>query len=177
MSAEVLKIVGECIGAVAIVEGFFIYLSNKRERILIFKFISDLLWMCNQLCLGGFTGALLNFVAMGREAVFYNRDKRKFAASILWLYFFLVATSVSPLISLISGKEGWYAILPALGSMAAVIGFYSRRPSVTRYTSFAANGLWLLYDLAVGNASAAISCTILLISATVGTVRAHCKKA
>ena len=176
MNAEVLKIIGECIGVVAIIEGFFIYLGNKRERILIFKFISDFLWMCNQLCLGGYTGAFLNFVAMGRETVFYNRDKRKFAKSVLWLYFFLAVTAITPLTSLLSGKEGWYAILPALGSIAAVIGFYSRRPSVTRYTSFAANGLWLVYDLIIGNVSASVSCTILLLSALVGTWRAWRKK-
>jgi hypothetical protein len=101
--------------------GFFIYLSNKRERILVFKFISDFLWMCNQLCLGG--------------------------------------------------KEGWYAILPALGSMAAVIGFYSRRPTVTRSVSFLANGLWLAYDVIISNVTAALSGTILLLSALVGTAR------
>lgn len=172
MSAEVLKIVGECIGLVAVAEGFFVFLSNRRERILIFKFISDFLWLLNQLCLGGYTGALLNFVAMGREVVFYNRDKRRFAQSILWLYFFLAVTVASPLFSLISGKEGWYAILPALGSVAAVIGFYSRRPAVTRYTSFAANGLWLAYDVIVGNITATVSCAILLLSALVGTLRA-----
>ena len=54
MSSETLKIIGECIGFVAVVEGFFIFLGNKRERILVFKFISDFLWMLNQLCLGGF---------------------------------------------------------------------------------------------------------------------------
>ncbi|MBR7181340.1 MAG: YgjV family protein, partial [Clostridia bacterium] len=112
MSAEGWKIVGECIGLVAVAEGFFVFLSNRRERILIFKFISDFLWLLSQLCLGGYTGALLNFVAMGREVVFYNRDKRRFAKSVLWLYFFLAVTVASPLFSLISGREGWYAILP-----------------------------------------------------------------
>ena len=171
MSSETLKIIGECIGFVAVVEGFFIFLGNKRERILVFKFISDFLWLLNQLCLGGYTGAMLNFVAMGRETVFYDRDKRKFAKSVLWLYFFLAVTAISPLISLFGGKEGWYAILPALGSMAAVIGFYSRRPTVTRSVSFLANGLWLAYDVIISNVTAALSSAILLLSALVGTAR------
>jgi hypothetical protein len=72
--------------------------------------------------------------------------------------------------SLINGKEGWYAILPAMGSMAAVIGFYSRRPNVTRYISFLANGLWLAYNIIIRNVSASVSGVILLLSATVGTV-------
>ena len=176
MSGETIRMIGECIGIVAIIEGFLIYLSNKRERILIFKFISDGLWLCNQLCLGGYTGALLNFIAMGRETVFYHRDKHKFAQSSFWLYFFLAVTLISPALSLISGREGWYACLPALGSMAAVVGFYSRRPSVTRITSFAANGLWLAYDAIVQNYSALVSCVILLLSAAIGSVAALRKK-
>ena len=176
MNYSVWKLVGECIGLIAVIEGFFIYLSSKRERILIFKFISDFLWMLNHFCLGGYTGALLNLVAMGREAVFYNRDKRKFAKSTLWLYFFLIAVAISPLLSLVSGKEGWYALLPAFGSMAAVIGFYSRYPNVTRYTSFVANGLWLAYNVIISNYSATLSGVILLLSALIGTVRSLRRK-
>lgn len=181
MNTETMKLIGEIIGIVAIIEGFFIFLSSKREKILIFKFISDALWTVNQLLIGGYTGALLNGIAMGRETVFYNRDKRKWASSPAWLAVFMVITAVSPMMSLISGKEGWYAILPALGSMAAVIGFYVRRPALTRYISFLANGLWLCYNVIIRNISASISGVILLLSAIVGTVmmlvQAHrCKK-
>lgn len=164
------KLIGEIIGVVAIIEGFLIFLSSKRERILVFKFISDALWTVNQLMLGGYTGALLNGIAMGREVVFYNRDKRKWASLIVWPVLFMIITAVSPMMSLINGKEGWYAILPAMGSMAAVIGFYSRRPNVTRYISFLANGLWLAYNIIISNVSASVSGVILLLSATVGTV-------
>ena len=57
MNPETLKVIGECIGAAAIAEGFLIYFSKTRGRILAFKFISDLLWFFNMLCLGNFTGA------------------------------------------------------------------------------------------------------------------------
>ena len=170
MDAQTMKLIGEIIGIVAIIEGFFIFLSSKREKILIFKFISDALWVINQLLIGGYTGALLNGIAMGRETVFYNRDKRKWASTPVWLVVFMVVTAISPVMSLASGKEGWYAILPALGSMAAVVGFYVRRPALTRYISFLANGLWLCYNIIIRNVSATVSGVILLLSAAVGTV-------
>ena len=170
---DTLKLIGEIIGVVAIVEGFFIFLSSKRERILIFKFISDALWVANQLLIGGYTGALLNGIAMGREVVFYNRDKHKWAATPLWLVVFMLITAISPMMSLISGKEGWYAILPALGSMAAVIGFYSRRPAITRYVSFLANGLWLIYAIFVENISSIVCNIVLLVSAVTGLILAY----
>ena len=176
MTAEQLKLIGEIIGFVAIGENFFIFLSNRREHILIFKFISDILWGVNNLLLGGITGAILNLVAMGRETVFYNRDKRRWASSPVWLVVFLVITAISPVLSLVSGKEGWYAVLPALGSMAAVIGFYSRKPAITRYVSFVANGLWLVYAIFVWNISSIVCNIVLLTSAVIGTLLAAVNK-
>ncbi|MBQ8341368.1 MAG: YgjV family protein [Clostridia bacterium] len=168
-----MKLIGEIIGFVAIGENFLIFLSNRRERILIFKFISDVLWAANNILLGGYTGAILNVVAMGRETVFYNRDKRRWASSPIWLVVFLLVTAVSPVMSLISGKEGWYAVLPALGSMAAVIGFYSRKPTITRYVSFLANGLWLIYAIFVHNVSSIVYNIVLLTSAVTGLILAY----
>lgn len=173
MNPETLKLIGEIIGFVAIGENFLIFLSNRRERILIFKFISDVLWAANNILLGGYTGAILNVVAMGRETVFYNRDKRRWASSPIWLVVFLLVTAVSPMMSLISGKEGWYAVLPALGSMAAVIGFYSRKPAITRYVSFLANGLWLTYAIFVHNVSSIVCNIVLLTSAVTGLILAY----
>ena len=60
--------------------------------------------------------------------------------------------------------------------MAAVIGFYSRYPNVTRYTSFVANGLWLVYNVIISNYSATLSGVILLLSALIGTVRSLRRK-
>lgn len=169
---ETLKIVGEIVGVIATVEGFFIYYNSTREKILTFKFISDALWLINLLCLGGYTGAILNLIGMGREVVFYNRDKRKFASSPLWLPLFLVITAISPMVSLISGREGWYAILPALGSMAAVIAFYQRRPAMTRVVGFFSQVLWLIYACFILNYSSIVCNIILIISAVAGTIRA-----
>ena len=52
----------------------------------------------------------------------------------------------------------------------AVISFYSRRPNFTRYTSFLANGLWLVYNILISNYSGIVAGVILLLSAAVGTV-------
>lgn len=170
MTHETLRLIGQIIGYVAVAEGFLIFLSSRRERILIFKFIGDALWVASFLLQANYTGAILNAVAMGRETVFFNRDKHKWASSPIWLGVFMIVTAASPMFSLISGKEGWYAILPAMGSIAAVIGFYSRVPVITRYVSFVANGLWLFYDILGNNIPASISCVIQLISALIGLI-------
>ena len=170
MDTETLRLIGEIIGWVAVAEGFLIFLSNRRDRILMFKFIDDALWSVSFLLTANYTGAILNAIGMGREVVFYNRDKRKWASGKIWLVFFLVATAVSPMYSLISGKEGWYAILPAIGSIAAVIGFYSRSAEFSRYIGFFANGIWMVYNIICGKIPAITSSAILLLSGLIGTI-------
>ena len=170
MNAETIRLIGEIIGWIAVAEGFLIFLSNRRERILVFKFIDDALWSASFLLTGNYTGSILNAIGMGRETVFYNRDRRKWASTRFWLFFFLAVTAASPLYSLISGKEGWYAILPAIGSLAAVIGFYSRSASFSRYVGLFANGVWMVYNIICGKIPAITSSVILITSGLVGTV-------
>ncbi len=70
-----MRIAAQIIGYIAVAENVLIYISNRRERILLFKFISDAMWLVNYLLMGGFTGAALNGAAMTREAVFSVRDR------------------------------------------------------------------------------------------------------
>lgn len=169
---DILKIIGEAVGVIAIIEGFMVYFSKTREQILTFKFIADALWFINLILLGGYTGALLNLIAMGRETVFYHRDKKRWASHPLWLVLFLVITAISPTISLLSGKEGWYALFPAVGSMIAVVAFYLRNPAATRAVGFFSQALWLTYACFILNYSAIASNSVLLISAVAGSIRA-----
>ncbi len=166
-------VIGEIIGAIAVIEGFFIYYSSTRERMLICKFVSDTLWLFNYLLLGGYTGALLNLIAMGREFVFYHRDKRTFARSPLWPVVFLLITLISPAVSLFSGNEGLYALLPAFGSMFGVLAFYQMKPNMTRTLGFCSQLLWLIYGICLLNYSAIVCNSVLLVSAVVGSIRAH----
>ncbi len=174
---EQMKLIGEIIGIIAVIEGFLIYLSNKRGKILILKFISDALWVANMSLVGGYTGAVLNSLCMCREFVFYNRDKHKWASSPLWLVVFMILTASSPIVSMAMGKEGLFAILPAVGSMAAVVGYYHKKPSIMRYISIFANGCWLVYNIIITNYSGVVNGIILISSALVGMIIVFIKKA
>lgn len=168
---NVIKIIGELIGVVAIIEGFFIYYSRTREKILFYKFISDALWMINLLLLGGYTGALLNLIGMGRETVFYYRDKKKWAAHPGWLVLFLMITAVSPMATLLGGREGWASLFPAVGSILAVIAFYQRKPSITRTVGFFAQLFWLVYACLILNYSSILCNAVQVVAAVAGAVR------
>ncbi len=161
------------IGAIGVAECFFIFFSRTREKILIFKFLCDVIWLTNYLLLGNFTGAVINIVNMVREVVFYNRGKKKWATSHLWLAVFLTANLISPTYSLITGAEGLYALLPAAGSALNAFAFYHSKPQATRAIGFVAQSLWLIYSIYGKNLFSSIANGVLLISAIAGAIRAH----
>lgn len=166
-----MQIAAQIIGYIAVAENLLIYLSNRRDRILLFKFISDALWLINYLLIGGFTGAVLNIVAMTREAVFSVRDRFKWAGSKWIPVLFLLLTWISPVMEWISaGRFTWLPVLPAFGSMILLFGFYIRNTMLCKVTSLFGNGLWLTYAALLSNWAGVVGNILLLVSAVIGII-------
>ena len=170
-------LLGNIIGYVAIAENIFLFLSIKRERVLIFKLISDVLWALNMAFLSienkaNLTGSILNVIGIFREIVFYNRLDKDWAKHKFWLFFFIGITLVSPIIS----WNGPISLLPAFGSIFAVILFYSKNTDYMRYLSFLAQGLWLIYASVILSVPAIISNAIMILSSIIGIIRSSILK-
>lgn len=166
-----LETVGNIIGGIAVCEGLLIYLAAKRDRILFFKFISDILWTLNHLFLSAYTGAVLCGTGIFREIVFYNRDRRKWASYRIWLYVFLVLTLISPILEWTKNGFSFIPILPAVGSMVAVVSFYTRNPRLTQWLALIVHTLWGLYAILIANYPSFLSNIIALISAIIGITK------
>ena len=172
-----MRTAAQVIGYIAVAENLLIYVSNRRGRILLFKFISDALWFLNYLLMGGFTGAALNAVAMTREAVFSVRDRYKWAGAKWIPALFLLLTWVSPVLEWVrTGAFTWQPLLPALGSMIFVIGFYARNTKLTKVSSLFGNALWLTYAVLLYNWAGMVGNILMLISALIGIVREYVGK-
>lgn len=163
---NVLYLIAQIVGYVAIAESVFIFISNKREKILIFKLIDDALWFTNMVLMGAYTGAVLNAIAIVREIIFFNRGKKKWATHKFWLFFFMIVMLVSPVLT----WAGPVSILPAMGSCVAVICFYAEKPIMTKYLAYFAQGSWLAYAVLTKNWSSTVCNVIALVSATIGII-------
>ena len=124
--------VGQVLGIITMMIGFFIYYSKKRSSILMIKLVVDVLSIAQQLMIGASTGAMLNGIAAFREIVFYNRFSKKWAASPAWLWIFLILMGSSPILT----WSGAISILPAAGSMLIALGFYMKDPTKIRIIVF-----------------------------------------
>ena len=140
-------LIAKIIGYIAIFEGIFIFISKKRSRIIILKFISDFLWAINHFLLKAYSGAFLFVSGMARETVFFFRGKYKWANSKLWLFLFLILSIISPLLK----WQGLVTILPAIGTIIAVFGFYSQKTMTNKSLNLIAQLLWLIYGICIMN--------------------------
>lgn len=166
-----LKLIGELIGIIAIIESFFIYLSNRRKHIILLKGVSDAIWAVNSFLVGAYTGGVLNLVMVGREFVFYNRIDRKWAQHKFWKYFFILMCFASPIIETV--KTGVFNIVPffpACGSVVAVFGFYDDNPKRIRILNFFASLPWLIYTIYTNNITSTISGIVGICSIIFGSL-------
>ena len=166
-SGDPVYTIGQILGLVLIVIGFFVYYSKKRSTILAVKLSTDVICVFQQAMIGALTGSLLNGIAIFREVVFYNRLDKKWAAHRFWLYFFIVVMALAPILT----WEGWISLFPALGSVCAVISFYMKNPTHIRIAGLGTTVLWLSYCIFTQNIGGIIQNIINLLSIFIALTR------
>lgn len=159
--------IGQVLGFFIAAESFFIYFSRKRNQILAAKLICDALNVVQQAMIGALTGSIINGVAIFREVVFYNRNRKKWASHRFWLYLFIAFMGAAPLLS----WAGYISLLPAVGSIIAVVAFYVDSPKATRAIGLTSQFFWLAYVIFTRNYGAILSNAVLIVSAVAGLIR------
>lgn len=108
------------IGYVAVVLSFVIFQMKNRKSILFLKWCDDVLWFIHLYVLSGITGAYVTGIAVFRELVFYNKDK-KWAKSKIWLILFTLCFVVIGTVT----WDGIYSIFPVVNSTLQTAAFWS----------------------------------------------------
>jgi hypothetical protein len=157
---------GQIFGILIAVLGLFTYSSKKRSTILLVKGTTDVLSTVQQTLIGAYTGASITLIAILRSFVFYNREKKKWASHKFWLWFFVVTIGSTPLFTW-AGPE---SILPMVGSVIMVFGFYNLNPHATRILALFGHGLWLLYGIFHLNFGTVLSNVVYITAAIIGLV-------
>lgn len=138
---EYRSLIGNVVGIIAVFSGLGIYSHNDRKKVLTAKFVADSIWAIHFMLIGATTGALLNVVNIIRDYIFFNKGKKRYADSVLWIVVFI-------LLNLASGAasyEGLISLIPITGSSLAVFGLWLSDSHKMRIISFFAIGLWFVY--------------------------------
>ena len=159
--------IGQAVGFLAVLVGFYIYLSNSRTRILILKLTTDFLWIAHFFMIGGYTAMLTTSIAVFREILFIKKDNYKIlnhkVTPILFCIAFIVAAGVT--------WKGPQSLFSATASCLATIGFYNSKVSNIRIYSFLSSVLMLLNGIAYSSVANIINEIITMFSIVAGAVR------
>lgn len=172
LAEDPVKLAAMLVGAAAVIENAFLYVPVKRERIIVLKLISDLMWAVNYLLLGKFTGTALNTIAAARECVFYQRGKYKWADSVLWVGLFIMLVLISPVLEwLTAGVFTVVPLLAAVGSTILVVALFQKNTRVIKLMTLAGLVLWLTYAALSGNVPGVVNNLVCIVSCVIGIVR------
>lgn len=170
-----IQIIGTCFGLATLVVSFINYIFTDRNKILVVKFINDVLSISNSLCYAQYVNMGMNVVALFREAVFFNRGKKKWADSRVWLFVFMALMGATPFVITLIMKGGfdsssWIEILPGIGSMIVVYGLYSENTMTTKICVLTGQCFYVAYQAIWGNVGAFLSSTAPAISSVIGII-------
>ncbi len=166
MPTENIILFGQIFGLCLAALSFLVYWQKSRTKILITKMILDVLNVFQQAMVGAVTGSVINGIAVLREFVFYHKDRKKWAKNKAWLIVFLFLMGAAPLVS----WQGCVSLLPAIGSILAVIGFYSGDPKFVRIWGMIGQSFWLLYSCIIFNLGGIIGSSLCIFGGILGLI-------
>ncbi|MBQ8213056.1 MAG: YgjV family protein [Clostridia bacterium] len=165
-ATEVMYVIGQILGIIAVVIGFFTYQMKTAGKLLIFELIVSFLFSAHYLLIGA-TGAMaLNFLCGVRCVFYYFRNKRGSQSKLLPIVFtvLIVATSILT-------WEGWYSVFIMAGLAVHSLATAMADAQKIRFAMFIKNPLCLAYNVMVLSIGGiAYECTV-LVSSIIGVLR------
>lgn len=145
-----------------------IYLQRKRRNILALKLTTDVLWSMHHLLIFSYSAAATTTIAILREIVFYNYNK-KWAKSTWWSVGF---STVFILAALMTWKDA-FSIIPALSSILTTVAFGSKKIAITRMFAFLASVGMLFYGVHYNSAATVANECLTQLSIIVSVIICH----
>lgn len=145
---------------------------KKRENILRLQILSSVLFVTQYILLGAYTGALMNFISIGRAYIFGKKNECKSNSKIKWgsnwILFGFVAAFI---IASIATWDGVISIMALMATLVYTFAMWADKPQYIRLGSNIASVFWFTYNFFVGGYVGCVTETILFSSNTVAIIK------
>ena len=155
------------IGSVGLIFVVLAWNSPTRLKIIKRQSISVSIFIIHYFLLGAYSGAMMSFVTLFRNLVFFQRGKRKWANSQLWIPVFILVCIIS--ISFV--WNGWISILPMIGVILGIFSISREKPAHMRLLMLLASLTWIPYSIIVHSYSGLINQIVGVTAILVGMYR------
>lgn len=145
--------------------------NNKKEKLLKYRVLGNIIIAIHYLLLGGIIGFITNIITAFRGIVYSNKNK-KFFSKVIWVYIFIVIYIGMG----IYNQTGIISILPAIGATVVSITLWKDNLKFIRLAFILEGIFWIIYAINAGSWSAIIIESILLISTMATLIKYDIKK-
>ncbi|MBR2038059.1 MAG: YgjV family protein [Lachnospiraceae bacterium] len=137
-----MELLGQVFGFCAVITSFVIYQQKSRKKFIQFKLAIDLLWTLHFLFIGSRPAFITTALAIFREIVFFNKDK-KWAKNRIWIFFFLSMFLTSAILT----WKNIYSVIPACASSLTTIAFWSNNVTTIKLLLLPASVGMFIYSM------------------------------
>lgn len=166
-----MGIIYEILGFIGVGLNVLVYQQKKRKRLLVIKWISDVVWTVYYGLRANYSGSAVAAIGIARESTFLVIEDKKIDRRPFLAFFFLCAC-----VSVYFTWGGWFSVLPATASFLSVISFWQQKPRVSRLLTIPISACMLTYSIMVGSAPGISNEIFTLSSAFVGIIRHDIKR-
>ncbi len=168
---NVLYIIGQVLGFVAVILGFVNYQVKTREQVLYVHIATTLVFAIHFLCLKEYATAVMQLVGTTRNIVFFNVGK-KGSVSKGWAIFFALLMGTLGSVTMFALQDGqWYAIIVIVGLMINSYSMSFTNPNNVRKSILVSSPIVLTYDVIVHSIGGALYESIVIVSSIIGLIR------
>ena len=114
-------------GILGIAANCVIYQQKSGKNLLLWKLISDVLWLLHYLFLSAYSGCAIALIGVFRELIFY-REIQKGRKNIFYPVFFITVTLSSSILT----WKGIVSVFPAIASVISIVSFWKASPTLSR---------------------------------------------
>lgn len=162
-----LQILTQVLGAVAMTLGVLSFQAKSNGKILTWQVTANFFWCAHFFLLNAYTGAILNVLALVRNATYFFLNKKETDKTTQVAIGFCALSIVLSLIT----YQSALSILPMLGTAVQSFSFAAKSANKMRLFTLIGSPFWLSYNLLSGSLSGTATEVFAMISMIVGMIR------
>lgn len=152
LAAQIVGFLGLALSIVA-------FQFKKHQNIVLLKLSSELVFSIQYILLGAWTGAVLDFISVIRNFLFYKFVKKGISTTPVIIIFglFVIATGFFTF-------DGFMSLLPIGSKLLTTVSYGMKNEKWLRIITLPSCILWIIYNLFVGSYAGALTDTMTLVS-------------
>ena len=166
---DIIYIIAQIIGFVAMGFGIYSYQLRMRINILIFQSLSNLFWILQYFLLGTLSAVIALALGILRNVVYMLRGRVRFADSVAVPVIFSALFAVMAFFTF----GNIFDLLPAFAMIAASLAFFCKKEQHIRFISLFVAASWLTFGISAGSIASMIADSLTFISILTSVIRYH----